>query len=171
MDLSGRFRVTGWENAWDIIKGVLILIVYGILRKAYNSPKLLLRVARVALKVAKWTLIKSIGIAVVFLSTVTLCVLPIGGYFFAQAGLNSPAQMVPIAFGASVALLLYGFVGLVGFGTGLWIIAPKHSLGRFGRNLVVVHIFRRRKGKTRTGHNFLTSTCFGLIHRLIPKLP
>ncbi len=49
-------------------------------------------------------------------------------------------------------------------------VAPKHSVGRFGRKLVVVHIFRRKKGKGRAG-NFLTSTCFGLIHRLALKLP
>jgi hypothetical protein len=171
VDLSGRFRVTGWENAWDIIKGVLILIVYGILRKAYNSPKLLLRVARVALKVAKLTLIKSVGLSIVFLSSVMLAVLPIASYLFVQAGLNVPAQIVPLTIATTIALLLYGFIGLVGLGTGLWIVAPKHSVGKFGRNLVVVHIFRRRKGKARTGHNFLTSTCFGLIHRLKPNFP
>ncbi len=121
-------------------------------------------------KVAKWTLIKSVGASIVFLSTAVLCVLPIASWLFVQAGLtDSQAQLVPLTFGASVAVLLYGFVGLVGLGTGLWIVAPKHSIGRFGRNLVVVHIFRRKRGKGRTS-NFLASTCFGLIHRLAPRL-
>lgn len=170
MDLSERVRATGWETAWDIIKGVLILIVYGILQKAYHSPKLLLRLAKGVLKVARLTLIKSVGLSIVFLSSIVLCVVPIFSFLFVQAGVSGHVPIVYLTIGTLVTDLLYGFLGLVGFGTGLWIIAPKHSIGKFGRNLVVVHIFRRRKGKGRT-RSFLASTSFGLIHRLIPKLP
>jgi hypothetical protein len=119
----------------------------------------------------KLTLIKSVGVFIVFLSSVTLCVLPLASYLFVQAGMSVPSQIPMLTFAVTIALLLYGFVGLVGLGTGLWLIAPKHSIGKFGRNLVVVHMFRRRKGKTRTRHNFLASTSFGLIHRLKPIFP
>lgn len=111
--MSVRIRAVGW----DVIEKLLTL--YFILKEASENRKLLLKGARLALKVARWTLIKSVGASIVFLSTVVLCVLPIASWFFVQAGLTgSPAQLVPLTFGASVAILLYGFVGLVGLGNG-----------------------------------------------------
>ncbi len=163
-----RIRAVSWEVVGFVI-GLLVNLWF-ILEKVFQNRKLLLKGVKLGVRVAKLSAIKFSGLTIVFLSSVVLGVLPIASYLFVQAGMNVPSQIPVLTFAAAIASLLYGFVGLVGLGTGLWLIAPKHSVGRFGRNLVVVHIFRRRKGKARTGHNVPTSTCFGLIHRLAPKL-
>jgi uncharacterized membrane protein len=148
----------------------ILLNLYFILRDAYQNRRSLLKLARLGLKAAKWGIVKFSGLTVVFFSGFVLIALPVASFLLVYAGMSSPTpQPVMLTFAVVIADLVYGLPALVGLGTGLWMVAPKRRIGRFGQRLVVEHIFRRKKGKGRVT-SFVASASFGLIHRLAPKL-
>ncbi len=143
MKVSRKVRATGWETVWEIAKGVLILIVYGILKKLCNHPKLLLRGARLLFRAARWTVIKSVGVSLAFLGGFVLCVIPFASWIFVQASAESPASLVQYSIAALIAAAVYAFGGSLLFGTGLWLLSPSSRVGKFGKSVVLTHVLRR----------------------------
>ena len=165
------FRIRAFSE--ETLERLLSLLVNlgVILGTAYRKRKLLLRLGKRAVMIAKSLIIGFIGLTITLLGGVVLVVLPIAGWAFVRAaGQLVVDQYAPYAIGTSIAVLLYGFLGLLGVGTGLWIMAPQSRAGKFGKRLVVNHIFRRSSKKRMIVNSFPTSSRFGLIYKTIPRV-
>jgi hypothetical protein len=100
---------------------------------------------------ATWLLVvKSVGLTLTFFGGLVMSVVVFASGLFALANaskVGDPVQFIGYGIGDLIAVSIFAFGGLLFLGTGLWMLAPKHRIGRFGKRLVVNRLFRRGRGK------------------------
>ena len=166
LHLASRIRATGAELVFGAFEKLLALCF--ALKEIHQNRKALGRFARKLPRLLLSVFIGLIGLSAAFVGGLVLCVVPIAFVLFAySAPIGAASQIVPFSIGVSIALAIYTIGGLLLFGFGLWIMAPKSRAGKFGRRLVMQHILRRRSVKDRP-LGFAGRSTFGLFHRRIP---
>lgn len=156
-----------------VVVGILLVIVNFIdsVLHMWERRRLILKTSRFVLKVAKWGSIKLTGLGLTFFGSTLLLSTMLAGGVFAVVGanmLNQPAQLVGLSIGGLIAFSISAFGGLLMLGTGLWMTAPKHRVGRFGKSLVVNRLFRR--GRQKDGNDVPDMPAMGLILKLPIRL-